>query len=206
MLLLYCMTEPETTAPEAGVREAKIRFSDHNGIRLFWSSFTPDPASIKEDALVFHRSNSDIFQRQAIIPFRFPTTVTDEAAVHAFLTKHAVEYRQELARLSDYVQMDVIISEPREQTVAASSGTEYLKLRQSEMHASGTLLKQIQSASPAKEWKQSRRPGTIKLSALVKRGEENRFRDEVVAVTQQKARITGPWPPAEFVNCYPEAE
>lgn len=203
MLLLYGMCEPGASLPPTGLRDAPLRSVSDSGLTLYYSAFTPDSNSVKDDALAFHRVNSAVFNQHAIIPFRFPTTVTDEAAVRDFLAKHADEYRAELERLRDYVQMDVILSEQREQQVAATSGTDYLKHRQSEMHATEALLKQIQSAPAAKEWKQSRRPGTIKLSALVRRGEESAFQQQVA---QKGARVTGPWPPAAFVNCYPETE
>lgn len=202
MFLLYCMCEPGST-PGAGIRSAEIKTMASEGTALLYSAFTPSPHSIKDDALAFHQTNEQIFKDRIVIPFRFPTTVENASAVHDFLSKHAAEYRAELERLRDFVQMDVVIHEQRQETLAAASGTDYLKRRQTELHSTESLLKQIQSAPSAKEWKQSRRPGVIKLSALVKRGDEDTFKQHVAAET---ARVTGPWPPAAFVNCYPETD
>jgi hypothetical protein len=202
MLLLYSMCAPGPL-PSTGIRNAPLRSIENEGVTLVFSHFTSDPNNIQQDALSFHQANNAIFKDRVIIPFQFPTTVPDESAVHDFLNKHAAEYRAELHRLHDFVQMDATVSEQREQSVEASSGTDYLKHRQSELHATKSLLAEIQSAGAAQDWKQSRRPNTIKLSALVKRGDEAAFRQQLAST---KARITGPWPPAAFVNCYPEAE
>lgn len=207
MFLLYCMTNSGLAIP-SGMDGGKLERESLDGVDLLFAPFSmsPEPESIKAMALAFHKVNDSIFKQQSIIPFRFPTTVADESAVRAFLNKHATEYAAELSRLRDLVQMDVLITEQREQNVPAASGTAYLKHRQAEMHGTRTLLESIMHVPAAREWKQSRRPNTIKLSALVLRGEEGTFREQVASAAEADTRVTGPWPPSAFVNCYPEAE
>src|SRR4051812_25189922 len=121
MLLLYCMCELGSI-PATGIRGTHIRHAERDDVVIVYSDFTPSPDSVKDDALAFHQTNQQIFQNRIIIPFRFPTTLPDEAAARDFLNKHAAEYRAELERLRPFVQMDVLITEQREHTVDATSG------------------------------------------------------------------------------------
>jgi len=104
-VLAYCITEtqPEITAPHTGVRGTAIETIRIQDLQCFASQFDPQDlvgkAPIQEAALDFNRVLQELLQQIAIIPFRFPTILTDRTALSQFLTEHQAEYSEALHRL-----------------------------------------------------------------------------------------------------------
>jgi len=206
MLLLYCMSEarPGAPAPPRGVRNASVEVTQHAGLACYFSRYDEfgggSADELKQDALDFHWAINHVFQQQAVVPFRFPTLLSDSAELDKFLQEHASAYLGDLKRLRDRVQMEVRASVQASQAAASASGTAYMKAKFDAAQAAVELERQMKRAVPEAEWKQR----AHRYFALIARGKEQSFRDAMAALGRSDLRVSGPWPPSEFVNCYPD--
>lgn len=207
LLLLYCMAEkrPDAPIPPRGVRGAPVEVTQHSGLACYFSRYeefrggTAD--ELKQDALDFHWTINHVFEQQTVVPFRFPTLLSGSPALEDFLREHAAAYRADLKRLRDRVQMEVRAPvKASEAAASAASGTAYLKARFDAAQEATALESLLRQAAPHAEWKQR----ANRYFALITRGGEQPFRDAIAALGRSDLRVSGPWPPTEFVNCYPD--
>lgn len=219
MLLLYCMAlgDPGLTPPVHGIRKAAVEVLQEASLLCFYSRHVSlagaSPEEARQDALDFHWTVNHIFQQRVVVPFRFPTLMPAPEELVIFLQKHGADYREDLLRLNPFVQMEVRIHiEPAAapaNTPPPATGAEYLKTR---FHAAQKYVEStsaIKAKAPAREWKQREASGTLRMFALVPRISAEDFRANVAATqmpAEVRLRVSGPWPPTEFVNCYPEVE
>jgi hypothetical protein len=214
MLLLYCMTPDDIALPCKlhGVGGAEVRDVAKNGVRYFYSDWEPakNADEVKQQALQFHHATQEILRHATLIPFRFPTSMATEAELADLMAAQSSEYAQELERLRGAVQMKITVEGAATATAPskASSGTEYLKQKRTLSAPVTSILEQIKrgTAGVVDETKQShRRTGTV-LFVLVQRDRIEQLRAVLskIAIGDAKVSLTGPWPPAEFANCYPE--
>lgn len=196
--------------PSRGVKEAPVRSIDMDTLRCFVSDFgghvpqEPLPEMVK----AFNRVLQQIFEQAAIIPFRFPTVVESEEVLRNFITSRAAEYSGALHRLRNKVQMDVRISADRDSEAAntiSQSGKNYLESKRAGYERVQSILKEFQrvSDSLAEKWVQRDTPSGIRGFALVDRSSLSIFLEKIGRVRTPagiSARITGPWPPSEFVE------
>lgn len=207
MLLLYCMAEarPDAPIPPRGVRGAAVEVTQHHGLACYFSRYENfgggSADELKQDALDFHWAVNHVFQQQTVVPFRFPTLLPDSAALDKFLSQHAAAYIADLDRLRGRVQMEVRAPvKASEAAASATSGTAYLKSKFNAAQAAIEFEAQMKRAAPSAEWKQR----ANRYFALVHRGDEQPFREAIGALQRNDLRVSGPWPPSEFVNCYPD--
>lgn len=207
MLLLYCMAEADAQGdlPPRGVRGAKVESLTRGGLACCFSRYEEfgggSADALKQDALDFHWAINHVFQQRAVIPFRFPTLLTETSALEAFLEEHASGYLADLQRLRGLVQMEVRLPPPVAEAVAATtSGTAYMKAKFDAAQKVVELESRVKSAAPGREWRQ--RAG--RYFVLIPRGDEAQFREKIAALGEASLRVSGPWPPSEFVNCYPD--
>lgn len=211
-MLAYCIAEQKSQIrmPSRGVKEAPVRSIDMDTLRCFVSDFgghvpqEPLPEMVK----AFNRVLQQIFEQAAIIPFRFPTVVESEEVLRNFITSRAAEYSGALHRLRNKVQMDVRISADRDSEAAntiSQSGKNYLESKRAGYERVQSILKEFQrvSDSLAEKWVQRDTPSGIRGFALVDRSSLSIFLEKIGRVRTPagiSARITGPWPPSEFVE------
>jgi hypothetical protein len=213
-VLAYCITEtqPEITAPHTGVRGTAIQTIRIQDLQCFASQFDPQDlvgkAPIQEAALDFNRVLQELLQQIAIIPFRFPTILTDETALSQFLTEHQAEYSEALHRLRNCVQMEIRLklqpSTPPQAT-SPKSGTEYLRGRQAQhQYIDGIVARFREVAEPlAKEWRHHETAAGIRCFALVDRSDVQAFLRQMKSASvpnESEPRVTGPWPASEFLK------
>lgn len=204
MLLLYCMAEalPGASLPPRGVRSAAVETMQHAGLACYFSRYEKfaggSAEELKQDALDFHWTVNHVFEQQAVVPFRFPTLLPSAPDLETFLNAHATEYLADLHRLRDQVQMEVRFTVPPEPP-SSGTGTAYLKARFDAAQKVSELENLMKSAVSA-EWKQR----GSRYFALIPRGVVAEFRDKLADLGQAPLRVSGPWPPSEFVNCYPD--
>jgi gas vesicle protein GvpL/GvpF len=212
LVLAYCIAEQKNQIrmPGRGVKEAPVRSIDMDTLRCFVSDFAghvpqePLPEMVK----AFNRVLQQIFEQAAIIPFRFPTIVESEDVLRNFIQSRAAEYSSALHRLRNKVQMDVRISidkgaEASETT--SQSGKNYLEIKKAGYQRVQSILEEFQrvSDSLAEKWVQRDTPSGIRGFALVDRSSLSVFLEKIGRVHTPagiSARITGPWPPSEFVE------
>ena len=189
-----------------------MRAIDVNVLRCFVSDFgshlpdEPVPAMVKAFNQVLQR----IFSQTSIIPFRFPTIVESEAILRQFVESRSSEYGSSLRRLRNKVQMDVRISvNPGEgaagSSLASQSGKNYLEDKKAHYQKSQSILEEFRRASDslAEKWVQRDTQSGIRCFALVDRSSLPVFLEKIRGVLTPSgvsARITGPWPPSEFVE------
>ena len=211
-LLAYCMMEAATAVekPVAGVGGARVEEVRDSGLRCLFSRFqsAEDLSRIPavESALAFHQVLQALFGQAGLIPFRFPTMVEDEEALLRFLREQAPGYTAELARLRHMVQMEIHIPGNHDAGTGSlpASGREYLEGRQrraSELKAAAEKLRQAGGASVA-EWRQRPSGQGVRCYALLPRDGVAGFQQAIQALSPSLpgARMSGPWPPAEFVK------
>ena len=210
-VLAYCITEldPPIDAPKVGVQGSIITSIEESGLLCLVSHFTQQTGTPARDtALAFSRVLQDIFRQTAIIPFSFPTLLRDETEITSFLREHAVQYREALARLRNFVQMEVQINlqqTARKADCTKASGTEYLRGRQLCRQKLASAADQFRRAGQAyvHGWRQRDAGAGIRGYALVDRRTVPAFLEKVGAVSlpsDLRARITGPWPTTEFLK------
>jgi len=198
-----------------GVGGARLeqRNDNDNGVACWYSeggiaSDSASGRSTKDDLLAFHRVVQAFFQSGAVIPFRFPTTLTDTAQLTTWLQGHAAAVARELERLRGTVQMELhLTAAPNPIKPAAGGGREYLEARrdaQSSLREAALQARQ-RAGALATEWRERETREGLRCYALVGRGREREFAAEFAETLAGPAsavsmRVTGPWPPAEFLD------
>jgi hypothetical protein len=211
-VLAYCVAEQQTqfSSLGTGVEGAPVRWIDAGRLRCFVSDFAAQMpyAPVPEMVRAFNQVLQRIFAQAVIIPFRFPTIVESEDTLRQFVESRAAKYSGALERLRNKVQMDVrIIFRARESVNSSSSksGREYLEGRRGRYQQAQSVMDEFRrvSNSLAEEWIQRDTPSGIRSFALVDRSSLAVFLEiigSVVTPADISARITGPWPPSEFVE------
>jgi hypothetical protein len=211
-VLAYCVAEQQTqfSSLGTGVEGAPVRWIDVGRLRCFVSDFAAQMpyAPVPEMVRAFNQVLQRIFAQAVIIPFRFPTIVESEDTLRQFVESRAAEYSGALERLRNKVQMDVrIIFKARESVNSSSSksGREYLEGRRGCYQQAQSVMDEFRrvSNSLAEEWIQRDTPSGIRSFALVDRSSLAVFLERIGSVVTPadiSARVTGPWPPSEFVE------
>lgn len=192
--------DPPAT-PMTGVGGARLLHSDEQSVACWYSETQPAQSSAQADVLAFHGVVNAFFQRGAVVPFRFPTTLPDAAALQTWLAANASEVTRELERLGPMVQMEIHLANPAAR--ASGSGREYLESRRDAERslADRARLARDAVADLAAEWRQRETRDGLRCYALVPRGREQEFVARIGALAGgATSRVTGPWPPAEFLN------
>jgi Gas vesicle synthesis protein GvpL/GvpF len=157
-------------------------------------------------ALEFHRVVEHLFRQTDVIPFRFPTIVERNPEFVEHLREKAGRYDEVLRHFLGRVQMEVRIALGKTATgTPALSGAEYLRGRQAEMHRLESIADNVhKGVGPlAVDWRQRVSGAGVRCYALVARGSVERFRENAGTVSLEAggaARVSGPWPPTEFVG------
>ena len=211
-MLAYCVAEQQNqfSSLGTGVEGAPVRWIDVGRLRCFVSDFAAQMpyAPVPEMVRAFNQVLQRIFAQAVIIPFRFPTIVESEDTLRQFVESRAAEYGSALKRLRNKVQMDVRIIFKAPENVNTSSfksGRGYLEGRRDRYQQAHSVMDEFRqvSNSLAEEWIQRDTPSGIRSFALVDRSSLVVFLERigrVVTPADISARVTGPWPPSEFVE------
>ncbi len=212
--LLYCVTQQnQTMKVAAGVGEAAVQSREMLGVRLYWSNIDSpevvmgEAESVKKAALQFHQVLREILAATTPIPFRFPTLLESEDVLEQHLAPEQELYRAALERTADAVQYEVVgtwTAEEQADLATPVSGREYLKRRQAaggRIAAVENKLKSV-TAGSVREWRGRQERKTHRWFALVPRASRERFIASLRTAGSSegiKLRLSGPWPPSEFV-------
>lgn len=221
-MVAYCIAEQRAgiKLPKTGVAGAPIRSLRVAALRCFVSDFDSplDRERLPEFAQAFHQALQRIFAQTAIIPFRFPTVIESEKELKQFIEGRSEEYRAALKRVHNKVQMDIRIfprlagraegnSGPKKPSLVSSriSGKKYLEGKRDRQHEIESCLAAIRHAAEALAdgWVQRDTPGGMRAFVLVERSSLPVFLEKIRQVRTHPgfvARVTGPWPPSEFVE------
>ena len=214
-ILLYCVTRPEPAVRViAGVCGAEVGSSEMLGVRVYWSDIQNpqtdlgDAESLKKAALQFHQVLREILTVTTPIPFRFPTLLESADALEQHLAAERELYRAALERINDAVQYEIVASWTDEQQTdlaAPVSGREYLKRRQEALGRVAAVENKLKcvAADSVREWRGRRDRKSHRWFALVSRDDRERFIASLRGAGASEGvrlRLSGPWPPSEFVT------
>lgn len=210
-MLAYCIAEQQSQfdLPLRGANGEPVRWIDAASLRCFFSDFRSPMGNqpAPEIFTAFNQVLRAIFSRTTIIPFRFPTVVENEGVLRHFLEGRASDYRAALHRLHNKVQMDLrLILEPAlAPEPVPQSGKTYLENRRARHQEIQSVLDKFRCASDsvAENWVERDTPSGARGFALVDRSVLPLFLEKIGSVLAPagiSARVTGPWPPSEFVE------
>ena len=212
--LLYCVTQPTPVVDVASsVGGAAVVSRELLGFRVYWSEIEnpeafAEPESLKQAALQFHHVLRDILATTTPIPFRFPTLLENADALEQHLAPEQELYRQSLARVDGAVQYEIVATWAEEQQADLAtpvSGREYLQRRQAALARVGAVEGKLKSvtADSVREWRGRQERKTHRWFALVARENRERFVASLRTAGASEGvrlRLSGPWPPSEFIN------
>lgn len=204
-LLAYCVTDAAATVPATGVRGAPVRTINLESLNCIYSPLIPPQEFDRDDALKFHSVLNSAFEQHAIIPFRFPTLLQNDADLQAHLRHKQETYLQDLRRLADLVQMEVRFRVEEKKSNSPQSGTEYLQKKQAISGGLQSLAQQARAAlgDMVVDWKERPTDQGLRCYALVNRQQVADFKQQLQAekfATPKPPLLSGPWPATEFLN------
>jgi hypothetical protein len=213
--VLYCVTDPNPEVKIAsGVCETAVLSREMLGVRLYWSNLDDPEAclgaaeALKKAAVQFHKVLREVLAATTPIPFRFPTLLEREEVFGEHLSSEQELYREALARVGNALQYEIVGTWTDDQAADFSkpvTGKEYLQRRQ---QASGRVtaveskLKSV-TADFVREWRGRQERKTHRWFALVTRENREKFLAALRTAGGSEGirlRLSGPWPPSEFVQ------
>jgi hypothetical protein len=203
-LLPYCIVSSGDAGllPKTGVAGHEIRSFEESGLAVGYSQIEKTEISaelFQQNALEFHNAVHVVFGRVAVVPFRFPTWLS-EPELRRHMREHSLRYRSFLQLHRSQVQMEIRIHVVR-QNEMADSGTQHLRARALELRSMDATASTVKKslANEAIEWRQREIPEGLRLFALVERDHIAPFR-EAIARLDANLRCSGPWPATEFLD------
>jgi Gas vesicle synthesis protein GvpL/GvpF len=207
-LLLYCVAEAGIEhITQSGVAGLLVERIESCGISAFYSQHSTADTwlkmHVKDAAREFHKIQQKIFASSAIVPFRFPTMFETEEKLRQHLNQHAKEYEELLQRFTNCVQIDILLSQSA--APAAESGAQFLRDRQNRARTFERGAEHLHTAAqPAiKDWRQRSTSKGLRCFALLERKGVEEFNERIKAASLPDgitARVSGPWPVAEFLD------
>ncbi|MGA7461142.1 MAG: GvpL/GvpF family gas vesicle protein [Candidatus Korobacteraceae bacterium] len=212
--LLYCVTQPNPEVKVAtGVSDAVVQSREMLGVRVYWSEID-DPQtlaeaeSLKKAALEFHRVLREILAVATPIPFRFPTLLESADVLEQHLIPEQDLYHDALARVDGAVQYEIVgtwADEQQTDLATPVSGREYLKRRQKALGRVTAVEGKLKTvtADTVREWRGREQNKKHRWFALVPRADRERFIASLRTAGGSEGirlRLSGPWPPSEFVS------
>lgn len=203
-VLPYCVfLSSSLVVPNFGVQGREVHRLDAEDLSLIYSELDSKELigdHLQAAALEFHQTLQSIFAHAAIIPFRFPTFLT-ESELQQHLSSRAADYRRFLKDYADHAQMEIRVLPAQMSSVQNVSGTDYMKQKAAERRhlvSAADKLEQIRHA--VSRWTRREVRDSIHLFALVERQQVSAFRIAVsnLSLEEVKLRVTGPWPATEF--------
>jgi gas vesicle protein GvpL/GvpF len=204
-LLAYCVLESAKFPVNIpGVDDQPVRTIGAHNLVALYSAFPNSRKLNQEDALRFHAVLKSVFDKLAIIPFRFPTFLDDEAALRNHLEAKNSQYAADLARLRDFVQMELRVSTSNQETPRAS-GKQYLEAKVEQARALQEAVGAIRESAGdlISHHKERATEQGIRLFVLTKRSDIAVFREQVQSIRSPAALrilVSGPWPATEFLH------
>jgi len=204
-LLAYCVTDAPASFPATGVRGAPVRTMILEPLNCTYSPLIPPQEFDRDDALKSYSVLNSGFEHHAVIPFRFPTLLQNEADLQNHLQEKQATYLQDLHRLADLVQMEVRFRLEVKKSNSPQSGTEYLQMKQTTSRGLESLGQQARAAvgDTVVEWKERSTDQGLRCYALIKRQQVADFKQRLQATnfaTPKPAMVSGPWPATEFLH------
>jgi hypothetical protein len=184
------------------------------GVRVYSSNIDNPEAclgeaeQLKKAAVQFHQVLREVLAVTTPIPFRFPTLFERDELLEEQLASEQELYREALTRVGNSLQYEIVGTWTEQQEADLSkpvTGREYLKRRQEatgRVAAVETKLKSV-TADFVREWRGRQERKTHRWFALVPRESREKFLASLRTAGGSQGirlRLSGPWPPSEFVT------
>lgn len=216
-ILTYCVSLAYhfLDAPTEGVGGAMVYELEEFGLRAWYSEVEEGTFSgaehVTQAALAFHHFVAAVFREGSVLPFRFPTILESVDELHDHLEAKAAWYTSALRRSEGLAQFEARVVNRRKAAAEAGSGTEYLEERKrlwdQTAQAIAAVLKALEDFVREHHVKESQQ-GT-RVYFLVDRTRIAAFRETAAKITIPDGfavRLSGPWPPTEFLAAESELE
>jgi hypothetical protein len=229
MIYLYAITDlPDLPVPaEPGLEGASLFSLTYQDIAAVVSPLTTSAVSPTEDNLWRHEAVVEaLMTDRAVLPVRFGTSLTDEAAIRAALAAHYANFVASLDRVRGRVELGLRvlweIADSEWQTAgssqqpSATSGRAYLmarleeeRQRQAWREQAEALAEEIHAPLDRLATDSTRQvlitPRLLLTAAyLVEQDQVAAFRQKVEALSAAHPKLrllcTGPWPAYNFVT------
>ena len=196
-----------------GVGEQPVVAHDSEGLRVYWSEVanpeTVDEPRVRKTAeQKYQQVLREVVTRATAIAFPFPAIVADVESLDKLIADERGVYEEALVRLADKVQYDLTATWAAEQQTDLAtpvSGREYLKRRQeaeARVAAIDAKLKSV-TCGIVREWRSRQDRRRHLWFALIGRDDRERFIAALRSAGPSEGvrlRLSGPWPPNEFVR------
>jgi gas vesicle protein GvpL/GvpF len=209
-ILAYCVSQAHhfLDAPPVGVAGAPVFEVEDLGLRAWYSEVEEGTFSgadhVTKAALEFHHFVAAAFREGTVLPFRFPTILESVEELRSHLEQKAQWYMNALRRSDGMAQFEARIISKAKLPAEAGSGTEYLEqrkqLKERTTQAVTQLLRALDDYLREHHVKESQQGTRVYL--LMERARIAGFREAVAQVGVPdgfEVRLTGPWPPTEFL-------
>lgn len=195
-------------APTEGVDDAAVMELEELGLRAWYSEVHEDTFSgaehVTKAALAFHHFVSAVFREGTVLPFRFPTILESVDELRDYLEGKAAWYNDALRRSEGLAQFEARVVNKNKLEPVAESGKEYLQARQHAKQqgdaAVEAVLNGLQDVLRDRHVKET--PQGTRVYLLTERTRVRSFREASSHISVPggfEIRLTGPWPPTEFL-------
>lgn len=215
-ILLYCVTQidGDPVRISAAVCDTSLIARDLQDVRIYFSDIRDaetclgKPESLKQAAIQFHQVLRQILSATTPVSFRFPTLLESEEAIEQHMRDHAAGYRSALARVAGSMQYEITAtwsSDEKTDTATPVSGREYLQRRRQSVARVSSVESKLKSVAgdTVQEWRMRQERKIHRWFALVRREHRERFLAALRTAGGSEGvrlRLSGPWPPSEFVE------
>jgi Gas vesicle synthesis protein GvpL/GvpF len=216
-ILAYCVSLAHhfLDAPPVGIADAPVFEVEELGLRAWYSEVEQETFSgadhVTKAALEFHHFVSAVFREGTVLPFRFPTILESADELTTHLEQKAQWYMNALRRSEDLAQFEARIVNKEKLKPDAGSGTDYLEQRRRQKQQSEAAVKGVLNGLEdyLREHHVKETPQGTRVYILLERGrvaEVRKASAKIVIPEGFEIRLTGPWPPTEFLPAPEEAE
>src|SRR5450755_1678674 len=214
--ILYCVARlnSDVIKDVAGVGDEPVRSQELSGLRVYWSEIA-DPETVlaegsarKGAELKYQQVLRQIVAQTTPLPLPFPVVLADPDGLVKYVADVREHLDEALTRLGDTVQYEMIASwtaDDQADLATPVSGREYLNRRQESegrIAAIDAKLRKV-GAGCVREWRARQDRRKHHWFALVARNDRESFVSALRSAGQTEGvrlRLSGPWPPSEFVT------
>jgi hypothetical protein len=209
-ILAYCVSLAHhfLDAPTEGISGATVYEVEDLGLRAWYSEVEADTFSgadhVTKAALDFHKFVSAVFREGTVLPFRFPTILESVDELRSHLEEKAAWYLNAVRRSEGLAQFEARIISKTKLAPDAESGKDYLEQRK-QVHERNSktvsgLLRGLDDFLREHHLKET--PQGTRVYLLLERTRMAAFREASTHIGVPdgfEVRLTGPWPPTEFL-------
>ncbi len=216
-ILSYCVSLAHhfLDAPPVGVAGGDVFEVEDLGLRAWYSEVDEQTFSgadhVTKAALEFHHFVSAVFREGTVLPFRFPAILDSVEELRTHLEEKAPWYITALRRSEGLAQFEARILNKTNLPPEADSGTKYLEqrkqLRERNTEAVTSVLRGLDDYVREHHVKETQQGTRVYL--LTERARTPALREAAGGIHVPdgfEVRLTGPWPPTEFLPASEDSE